>query len=100
MTEFKDSKTKICRHEYSTVTPAESRKYIEEAGAKLVSRNGDIYKYSIRERDNIMEVQATPTRVIIFGFNRASMLRVAKLMHFEIWEYDNTTERTDYMVGR
>ena len=98
MTETKDKKTRIYRHEYSTVTPAKCKEHIEQYdGIKQRFYGNNVSRYIAEYDGKPIEIRLSPTRVIIFGTNRYAMLETAKLIHFEEWEYDNTTERTDYI---
>ena len=98
MTESKDKKTGIVRHEYSTVSPDDCKKYTEQLDCIKQKFYGNrVNRYIVEYRENPIEIRLTPTRAILFGYNRYAMLEVAKLMRFELWEYDNTSERTDYI---
>ena len=102
MTESRDRKTGIIRHEYSTVSPSDCRKNIEVLECiKQKYYGNNVNRYIAELNGAPIEIRSTPTRTIIFGMDRKSMLEIAGLLNYEEWEYDNTTPRTDYMgVGK
>jgi len=100
MTETRDPKTGITRHEYSTVTPDLCRKYVEQLDCITHTYHGNnVHRYLAEYNDSPIELRATPTRLIMFSPNRYALLEVAKNLHTDEWEYDNTTPRTDYIGG-
>lgn len=98
MTETKDRRTRIYRHEYSTVTPDQCRENIEALSCINKAYHGNnVHRYLAELNGVPIEIRATPTRVIFFSPSRQALLEVARMANYQEWEYDNTTERTDYM---
>ena len=98
MTEIVDTRLGLTRHEYGTTTPDICRRNIE----KLVyvrnryTANEDV-QYTVDFMGCAIDIRSTPTRTILFCENRYAMSEFEKLLDTEAWEYDNTTERTDYV---
>lgn len=98
MTEYIDRNIGIVRHEYGTMSPELCRRNIEKLAFvknKYVGKNA--VQYTADYKGFAIDIQSTPTRTILFCENRYALSLFENLLKPKEWEYDNVSDRTDYL---
>ena len=105
----KDIKTGIIRHTYGTVYPAECKRAIVDSGfVRKSSVNGIEVSpkelestaeviFDVEFEGEVFNVISTGTRTIIVGMHDNKMIKLFKAIGGEDWEYDNLSERNDFV---
>lgn len=101
MTEIIDKNLGIIRHEFGTVSPDVCRRNIEKlACVKNKYEGKNAVQYTADYRGCAIDIQSTPTRTILFCENRYALSFFEDLLNPVEWEYDNVSDRADYMRSK
>lgn len=101
ITESIDKKTGIVRMELGTVNAEACRKEINASGRVVSSvAINDSIQYNIDYKGEPIQVESTPTRTILFGFDKKAMRAYLEEIKGRerdgsYWEYDDTKQH-DY----
>lgn len=102
--EQKDIKTGMIRFEINTVNAEACRKEIENSGCvKYKDGVADTIRYGVEIAGCEVFITSTPTRTIMLGKNRYSMLELYDRIKGDerrgtAWAYDDS-KRSDYQKG-
>lgn len=100
ITESRDYKSGITRHDMDTTNPEKCRECLEATGLVTNKWQGNrLTRYLIEFNGKQIEARVSPARVVFFSTDRYALKGFEEIIHMEEWEYDNST-RNDYMAKR
>ena len=93
ITETRDRKTGITRHEMETINQERACKGIEASGFVEHRYEGNrVVRYIVDFNGVPIEVRTSPARVILYSPNRLALVEFEKLINMDDWMYDNSNK--------